>query len=250
MSKRFFEVFPTLKLDAKTKEIMEQTVVDKVSTTRKQDFIRVYISSKNLIDKADILKAETGIKKQFFGNQDLTVKIYEKFSLSAQYTPKNLIDIYKDSIELELKDYDHMEYSLFRSAQFLYPEDGNIVIQLEDSVVGQKKAPDLVRVLSKIINERCGLSASITPEFIEVVKETEEPDYSAESAKMAKKLEAAEQRSEEKKKQKEEQEAAKEAAASAKKGAAEKTAGKPAGKEGGFSKGKWSGKRDFGGIRG
>ena len=51
MSKSFFEVFPTLKLDAKTKEIMEQTVVDKVSTTRKQDFIRVYISSKNLIDK-------------------------------------------------------------------------------------------------------------------------------------------------------------------------------------------------------
>jgi len=240
MSKSFFEVFPTLKLDAKTKEIMEQTVVEKVSTTRKQDFIRIYISSNNLIDKADVIKAETGIKKQFFGNQDLTVKIYEKFSLSAQYTPKNLIDIYKDSIELELKDYDHMEYSLFRSAQFLYPEDGNIVIQLEDSVVGQKKAPDLVRVLSKIINERCGLTASITPEFIEVIKNTEEPDYSAESAKMAKKLEDAEQRSEEKKKQKEEQEAAKTAAA-------EKPAGKSFGKEGGASKGKWGGKRDFGG---
>lgn len=246
MSKSFFEVFPTLKLDAKTKEIMEQTVVEKVSTTRKQDFIRIYISSNNLIDKADVIKAETGIKKQFFGNQDLTVKIYEKFSLSAQYTPKNLIDIYKDSIELELKDYDHMEYSLFRSAQFLYPEDGNIVIQLEDSVVGQKKAPDLVRVLSKIINERCGLTASITPEFIEVVKNTEEPDYSAESAKMAKKLEDAEQRSEEKKKQKEEQEAAKTAAAE-KKTAPEKPAGKSFGKEGGASKGKWGGKRDFGG---
>ncbi|MBQ2608791.1 MAG: PolC-type DNA polymerase III [Butyrivibrio sp.] len=246
MSKSFFEVFPTLKLDAKTKEIMEQTVVEKVSTTRKQDFIRIYISSNNLIDKADVIKAETGIKKQFFGNQDLTVKIYEKFSLSAQYTPKNLIDIYKDSIELELKDYDHMEYSLFRSAQFLYPEDGNIVIQLEDSVVGQKKAPDLVRVLSKIINERCGLTASITPEFIEVVKNTEEPDYSAESAKMAKKLEDAEQRSEEKKKQKEEQEAAKTAAAE-KKTAPEKPAGKAFGKEGGASKGKWGGKRDFGG---
>ncbi|MEE3470351.1 MAG: PolC-type DNA polymerase III [Butyrivibrio hungatei] len=246
MSKSFFEVFPTLKLDAKTKEIMEQTVVEKVSTTRKQDFIRIYISSNNLIDKADVIKAETGIKKQFFGNQDLTVKIYEKFSLSAQYTPKNLIDIYKDSIELELKDYDHMEYSLFRSAQFLYPEDGNIVIQLEDSVVGQKKAPDLVRVLSKIINERCGLTASITPEFIEVVENTEEPDYSAESAKMAKKLEDAEQRSEEKKKQKEEQEAAKTVAAE-KKTAPEKPAGKVFGKEGGASKGKWGGKRDFGG---
>ena len=85
MSKSFFEVFPTLKLDAKTKEIMEQTVVEKVSTTRKQDFIRIYISSNNLIDKADVIKAETGIKKQFFGNQDLTVKIYEKFSVLRSF---------------------------------------------------------------------------------------------------------------------------------------------------------------------
>ena len=137
MSKSFFEVFPALKLDAHTKEIMEQTMVEKVSTTRKQDFIRVYISSNKLIEKEDIYKTETGIKKQLFGNQDLTVKIYEKFSLSAQYTPENLIDIYKDSIEMELKDYDHMEYSLFRSASFVYPNDKSVVIKLEDSVVGK-----------------------------------------------------------------------------------------------------------------
>ena len=41
MGKAFFEVFPGLKLDSKTSEIMEQTNVTKVSTTRKQDFIRI-----------------------------------------------------------------------------------------------------------------------------------------------------------------------------------------------------------------
>ncbi|MBE5842360.1 MAG: PolC-type DNA polymerase III [Butyrivibrio sp.] len=248
MSKSFFEVFPALKLDAHTKEIMEQTMVEKVSTTRKQDFIRVYISSNKLIEKEDIYKTETGIKKQLFGNQDLTVKIYEKFSLSAQYTPENLIDIYKDSIEMELKDYDHMEYSLFRSASFVYPNDKSVVIKLEDSVVGKKKAPDLVRVLDKIINERCGLSVDITPEFVEVEKETKEPDYSSESAKMAKKLEAAEAESEEKKKQKEEKEA-KEAAAKAeaeKKPEPQKSSNGAATPS--FTKGKWAGKKgDFGG---
>ena len=196
MGKSFFDVFPALKLDEHTREIMEQTTVEKVSTTRKQDVIRVYISSSKLIDKTDILKTENGIKKQLFGEQDLTVKIYEKFSLSAQYTPSNLIDLYRESIEMELKDYDHMEYSLFRSAQFLFPDDGNIVVQLEDSVVGQKKAPDLLRVLSKIINERCGLTASISSEFVKIEKENTEPDYSVESAKMAQKLEAAEKASE------------------------------------------------------
>ena len=43
MGKAFFEVFPALKLDAHTSEIMEQTEVVKVSTTRKQDIIRIYI---------------------------------------------------------------------------------------------------------------------------------------------------------------------------------------------------------------
>ena len=95
MGKLFFDVFPALKLDDNVREIMEQAVVEKVSTTRKQDFIRVYISSNKLIDKADIIKTETGIKKQLFANRDLTVKIYEKFSLSAQYTPENLIELYR-----------------------------------------------------------------------------------------------------------------------------------------------------------
>ena len=264
MGKSFFDVFPALKLDEHTREIMEQTTVEKVSTTRKQDVIRVYISSSKLIDKTDILKTENGIKKQLFGEQDLTVKIYEKFSLSAQYTPSNLIDLYRESIEMELKDYDHMEYSLFRSAQFLFPDDGNIVVQLEDSVVGQKKAPDLLRVLSKIINERCGLTASISSEFVKIEKENTEPDYSVESAKMAQKLEAAEKASEKKKKEQLEKKQEKETAASEKsapsgdaKGSADKSGNAQAGKEnadgkpsfgkGSFSKGGSFGRRgDFG----
>ena len=253
MGKKFFDVFPALKLDEHTKEIMEQTVVEKVSTTRKQDFIRIYISSNTLIDKNDIYKTETGIKKQLFGEQDLTIKIYEKFSLSAQYTPQNLMNIYRESIEMELKDYDHMEYSLFRAASFDYPDNDNLVIQLENSVVGQKKAPDLIRVLSKIINERCGLSVAITPQFIEVEKEEKEPDYTTESLKMAQKLEDFEKKSEEKKQKAEEKKAEKEAqkqkTENESNGKTEKTAdnGKAAGASQGFSKGKWTPKKDFGG---
>ncbi|MBQ7425499.1 MAG: PolC-type DNA polymerase III, partial [Lachnospiraceae bacterium] len=189
MGKSFFDVFPGLTLEGHTKEIMEQTEVVKVSTTRKQDFIRIYIASNNLIDKSDIYKTESSIKRQLFKGVDVTIKIYEKFALSAQYTVKNLLDLYRESIEMELRDYDHMEYSLFRAADFLYPDEGNVVVRLEDSVVGQKKAPDLMRVLDKIINERCGLSVVISPEFVKVDREKKEPDYMAETAKMAQKLE-------------------------------------------------------------
>ncbi len=201
MGKSFFDVFPGLKLDQRTGEIMEQTEVVKVATTRKQDFIKIYIASNKLIDKADIFKTESSIKKQLFGSHDITIKIYEKFSLSAQYTPQNLLDLYRESIELELRDYDHMEYSLFRSASFVYPDEENVVVKIEDSIVGKKKGPDLIRVLSKIFNERCGLSVVFSPEYYEVKKNVKEPDYSDESANMAKKLEAIEEADELKKKE-------------------------------------------------
>ncbi|MBO6196607.1 MAG: PolC-type DNA polymerase III [Butyrivibrio sp.] len=246
MGKSFFEVFPALKLDEHTGDIMGQTEVVKVSTTRKQDFIRIYIASNELIDKADIIKTENSIKKQLFGDQDITIKIYEKFSLSAQYTPENLLDIYRESIELELKDYDHMEYSLFRSASFLYPDQDNVIMQLEDSVVGKKKAPDLIRVLSKIFNERCGLSVVLSPEFVEVEKDDKEPDYSEESAKMVKKLEAMEEKEAEKEAAKE---AAKEAKASetAKQSSPSKVEGKASSFAPKDGEKKSFGKRDFGG---
>ena len=244
MGKAFFEVFPGLQLDSKTSEIMEQTNVTKVSTTRKQDFIRIYIESNNLIDKSDIRRTEDGIKKQLFKDQDITIKIYEKFSLSAQYTPENLLDLYRESIELELRDYDHMEYSLFRSASFLYPNDDNLVIRLEDSVVGKRKAPDLVRVLSKIFNERCGLSVVISPEFVEVEKEDKEPDYSLEAGKMARKLEDLEAKSREKeeKEKEKEKESEKAETAPAQKTTKFENRSLPQG-----AKGKSFGKKEFGG---
>ena len=55
MGKSFFEVFPALKLDSHTGDIMGQTEVIKVSTTRKQDFIRIYIASNKLFQYARII---------------------------------------------------------------------------------------------------------------------------------------------------------------------------------------------------
>jgi len=214
MAKAFFDVFPTLKLDGHTKEMMEETTVEKVSTTKKQDYVRIYLSSDRLIEKSDVIKTEKEIKKQFFKSNDLAIKIYEKFNLSAQYTPENLMEIYKDSILTELKDYDPIEYCLFRGAKFEYTDD-NILMTLEDSVVAENKSQDLLRVLSKILNERCGITSSISVKYEKKAKKNEEPDYSKESAKMAERLEASEKKSDERHKQQEEKKAAKAAAANA-----------------------------------
>ena len=49
MGKPFFEVFPSLKLDKKVHDIMEQTTVEKVTATKRKDFLRIYVKSSRLI---------------------------------------------------------------------------------------------------------------------------------------------------------------------------------------------------------
>ncbi|NLL76518.1 MAG: PolC-type DNA polymerase III [Clostridiales bacterium] len=165
--KKFFEVFPTLQLDDKMQDLFEQVEIERISATRRKDFLRVYISSDRLIHKEDILKAEGAIKKQLFPSFQMTVKIYEKYHLSAQYNPEKFMKIYKDSIMLELKEYSPIEYNIFKNADISYPGENKILLTLEDSVPARSKSEELVRVLQKIYNERFEFQVDITVAYKE-----------------------------------------------------------------------------------
>ena len=161
MGKPFFEVFPTLKLHKGIHDIMEQTSVEKISATKRKDYLRIYLFSARLIVKEDIWETEEEIKKQLFPNANMTVKIYERFELSAQYNPEKLLDIYRDSILAELKEYSHVEYNAFKTAQITYPADDRVLLTVEDTVLVRSKEEELVRVLEKVLVERCGFRVSV-----------------------------------------------------------------------------------------
>ena len=251
MAKAFFDVFPALRLDRHMQELMEEVTVDKVSTTRKQDFIRIYLSSNRLIDKEDVWKVENEIKKQFFGTANLTVKVYERFHLSAQYTPENLMEIYQESILQEFREYSPIEYTILKNAEFCYPDTDCMELILEDSVVSMSKADEIVTILSKILNERCGFALSIRTSFKKAKKKEEtEPDYSKESARVSAKMEAAEQAKEvQKEKRKQEKEEKKPVTSVPSIGNASSGNTGSGFKSSMFkNKGKWGG-RDFGGFK-
>lgn len=167
MAKAFFEVFPTLKLNEGVQNIMEQTTVERISATKRKDFLRIYIHSAHLIIKEDIIETERAIKKQLFPNANMMVKIYEKFELSGQYNPEKLMEIYRDSILLELREYSHIEYNAFRTAQLTYPDADTVVVNIDDTVINRSKEEELVRILEKILVERCGFSVSVNVTYRE-----------------------------------------------------------------------------------
>lgn len=167
MEKRFFDVFPKLKLDRQSNELFEQVTVEKVSATKSRDFVRVSISSDYLIPKETIYKVEKEIKKQFFDRHQVTIKLYERFHLSEQYTPENLLREYGPSILLELKEYSPVEYNIFKSAQISYPEQSQILLTVEDTVLARSKASELIRIMEKVLVERCGLKVECRMDYVE-----------------------------------------------------------------------------------
>ncbi|MCM1189505.1 MAG: PolC-type DNA polymerase III [bacterium] len=167
MTKPFFEVFPTLKIDGALHDRLEQASVERVSASRRRDSLHVYLFSGRLILKEDIRRAEDEIKKQLFPGAVISVRIHERFELSSQYTPENLIAAYRESILEELKDYSHIEYNAFRTAEIEYPEPDSIKLTLEDTVPNRSKESELVRILEKILVERCGIRCGILIEYRE-----------------------------------------------------------------------------------
>ena len=170
MEKPFFDVFPTLELNTELKNLFAVTKVTRVALTKARDFLKVYLFSEKLIQKKYIYQVEKAIRDQLFAGVQMTVKIIEKFSLSRQYTPEKLMDVYKDSILLELKEYSIFEFNLFRKADCIFENEDTLHLTLEETVISEGKGDELIRVLEKIFTERCGMSLKIRVDYKEAVE--------------------------------------------------------------------------------
>ena len=166
MSKTFFQVFPTLEVEKRIKRLLENTKVERVTSNRARDFLRIYLVSDHLVQKPDLWEVEKLIQKQLFPNLSMTVKIQEKFYLSHQYTLKNLMEEYKKSILAELENYNHILHSMLKNASISYPEEGKLLLSLKDTILYRHQQEEFLRVLEKVIVERCGISSIATVEYL------------------------------------------------------------------------------------
>ena len=161
MSKHFLEAFPTLQWDGAMSSLLEHVSVEKVTVSKNRDTMRIYILSDRLIQKNVIFDMESSIQKQLFGKQHVLVKIYEKYVLSSQYTPETLLEVYKDSILLELKGYNHILYNALKNSKIEFPEEHTLVMTIKESVILRRQEEDFLHILNKVFAERCGMDVQI-----------------------------------------------------------------------------------------
>ncbi len=161
MAKLFFEVFPTLQLEGDIKKLLTETEVTKVGMNREKNHLRVYLLGTRLIHKKDIYRLEAAIAGQIFKGRQMQVKVIEKYQLSGQYTPEKLLDLYRESILEELRDYSLMEYNLLRTAKMEFQSENRMLLTLENTIIAQTRSHEIVEFLEKVVCERCGLNLAV-----------------------------------------------------------------------------------------
>ena len=165
MSKAFREAFPTLKLEEELEGLLDTTEVTKISANHEHTHIRIYLRAKRLIFKKNIWKLEKAITEQIFQNRAIQVKIIESYELSEQYTPKFLIEVYKDSILDELNAYSVLEYNLLRTADMEFPEEDRLILTMDETIIAKTRTDEIIEFLEKVICERCGMNLKIFPQY-------------------------------------------------------------------------------------
>ncbi len=168
MVKKFFEVFSTLDVSDDDRELLEETRVTKLVSSSRHDKLHIHIESDYIIPKDRIYALEQQIRKQYYPNGDVMVKIIERFTLGSSYSPKAFITQYRSSLIGEASRINPAWVDLILHADFEYTEDGKgIILVLEDRSIARDMAEEILDYLDHAVNGRCNTSYHIDVKFKE-----------------------------------------------------------------------------------
>lgn len=176
MGKRFFDVFPTLQTEKEITDLFEEVEVTKVTTTSLKDRLKIYLLSTHLISKMYMYRMEKMIYEQLFAHTPISIEIVERYQLSEQYTPENLLREYRDSILEELREKSAVEYNMFLNAKCVFENENILCLTLEDTIVARGKQESIVELLKEVFNERCNVPVEVRVLY-EEVKESKHKKY-------------------------------------------------------------------------
>ena len=166
MEKKFFDVFSALTVSDDDRELLEETRVTRLVSSSRRDKLHIYLASDYIIPKDRIYEMENSIRKQYYPDTPVTVRIIERFRLGRTYSPAAIVRQYKGSLLEEASHINPAWSDLLHHADFVFSEDGNgIELVLEDRLLARDMSDEILEFLDRAINERCQTSFLITVSY-------------------------------------------------------------------------------------
>ncbi len=164
MEKTLREALPDLKTGNLIMEHLDDIRVLRMTMPRERNMLKIYISSPVILPKRDVYALEAAVKHQYFSSKEVKVRVYEYFRLSG-IGLREAYEAYRESIALELKLSDLMEYNVFRSTELIFENDSLIRLRTPQNVVFRTYLPALANYLESLFCERFGLPVSVRIEY-------------------------------------------------------------------------------------
>ena len=180
MAASFFEVFPVLKLNKGLADLLEEAVVEKITSSQIKKRIRVYVKSCRLLTYDQIRHIEYQIENQLFENTGVCVDVIDRYELSGQYTPERLMTIYFDSFEAELRDSSDLEANIFHKAKKEFSDPNRMTLTVEDNFITAARIEGIRDRLIRIFQDRFGFFVDISIAYEEKQK-SRQAEYAEET---------------------------------------------------------------------
>ena len=180
MAVSFFEVFPVLKLNKGLADLLEEAVVEKITSSQIKKRIRVYVKSCRLLTYDQIRHIEYQIENQLFENTGVCVDVVDRYELSGQYTPERLMTIYFDSFEAELRDSSDLEANIFHKAKKEFSDPNRMTLTVEDNFITAARIEGIRDRLIRIFQDRFGFFVDISIAYEEKQK-SRQAEYAEET---------------------------------------------------------------------
>ena len=150
-----------MKVEEEFKVLFADVEVKKITTNSGRDFLHVHLKSHHLIPKKKIWQMEQRIKEQLFGTSSVKLQILEEYELSELYTPEAVMEEYKESLILELKEISVLAANMFSQAEVNY-EEGNVVrLELLDTIVSEGRKEEIMNLLDDVFRNRFHMNVDI-----------------------------------------------------------------------------------------
>lgn len=163
--KRFREVFPSVDLGRELNDLIGQTIVTAVSVDEDRQELKVHIVSDNLIALADIERAQEIVAHEIFGHFDSACKIYDTYELSSQYNLESLVNMYKDSLLLEVKHASRFDYRILKRGTWKV-EGTCLRLLVEDSTISRAHSKQISDLIISSLVSRFGIEVEVSLDFV------------------------------------------------------------------------------------
>ena len=175
--KTFFQVFQELKGNKDLETLFMTTEISRITLSRDRTKMKIYLHSDHLLKKNELHAMEELIQKQVFSGKKIQIEIHESFHLSSQYNAKILFERYEDSLLDELKEKNIVLHQMFTKGKLEWEDESTLALLLPEIALFQKEEEECIRVVEKIVHERCGIILHFSIGYSPELNKAEEKEF-------------------------------------------------------------------------